>query len=263
MIGETDGAIAERCVDGVTVRVFAERHAAGTAAGRRVCDLLRAVMAEQGSARVVFAAAQSQHELLAVLRTATDLRWDRVTTFQMDEYIALPSGIMSLNAFLERELFDQVHPGTVNRMESDRHPGDECKRYELLLREAPIDLVCLGIGESGHLAYNDPPKAHFADEEWVRVIEINERSRHQGVNDGHFRLLAEVPREAFTMTIPALLSARKIVGVVPGARRNEALRQALDGPIVESCPASALRTHSDCTLFVDQEAYAAGEGGCR
>lgn len=260
MAGQAGGTVAERQIDGMAVRVFADRAAAGTAAGWLVRDTLASLLREQGAARVTFAAAQSQREMLAVLRQARDLAWDRVTTFQMDEYIALPPGVMSLSTFLELELFSEVHPGAVNRMASDRDPLVECQRYERLLREAPIDLVCLGIGESGHLAYNDPPLARFDDERWMRVVEISETSRQQCLNDGHFGAPSDVPRHALTMTVPALLSARKIIGVVPGALRHEALRAACDGPIAESCPASALRTHADCTLFVDREAYEGGKG---
>jgi glucosamine-6-phosphate deaminase len=250
-----DALVTERVVDGVHVQVFRDRVSAGSAAGRLAEEVLRSTLTANAQARVVFAAAQSQREALAVLRSSDVVDWGRVTTFQMDEYLDLPPGMMSLSDFLDQELLAKVRPASVNKMEPGREPGTECKRYEQLLRFAPIDLVCLGIGESGHLAYNDPPAARFDDDQWVRVVEISEVSRHQSINDGHFRSLGEVPSRALTMTIPALLSARKIIGAVPGSLRHDALRRALDGPIEEASPASALRAHSDCTLFVDLEAY--------
>lgn len=252
---ETEPEVTERVVDGVHVRVFRDRTLAGSAAGSLAEQALRSVLMANGQARVVFAAAQSQRELFAVLRSSKLLDWRSITTFQMDEYVELPSHVMSLSEFLDRELLAQVGPKVVNKMEPGRGADAECARYGQLLREAPIDLVCLGIGESGHLAYNDPPGVRFDDDQWVRTVAISEVSRRQSVNDGHFQSLAEVPSQALTMTVPALLSARKIIGSVPGRRRHDALRRALDGPVQEACPASALRTHRDCTLFVDVEAY--------
>jgi glucosamine-6-phosphate deaminase len=252
---EPSGKVAERTADGVRVHVFRDRASAGSAAGRLAEEAIRSSLIDQEQVRVVFAAAQSQREVLAVLRSSDLLDWGRVTTFQMDEYLDLPPNMMSLSEFLDQELLAEVTPAVVNKMEPGRRPEAECQRYEQLLRSAPIDLVCLGIGESGHLAYNDPPEARFDDERWVRVVGISETSRHQSINDGHFRSLTDVPSRALTMTVPALLSARKIIGAVPGSLRHHALRRCLDGPIEEACPASALRTHDDCTLFVDLEAY--------
>jgi glucosamine-6-phosphate deaminase len=253
--GDPGARVSERVVDGVQVQVFRDRLSAGSAAGRRAEEAVRSALTANGEARVVLAAAQSQREVLAVLRSSDLVDWGRVTTFQMDEYLDLPSGMTSLSDFLDQELLTKVRPAVVNKMEAGREPGTECERYEQLLLSAPIDLVCLGVGESGHLAYNDPPYARFDDDRWVRVVNISEISRQQSINDGHFRSLTEVPSRALTVTIPALLSAHKIIGAVPGSLRHDALRRALDGPIEEACPASALRTHSDCSLFVDLEAY--------
>jgi glucosamine-6-phosphate deaminase len=247
--------ITERTADGLHVHVFRDRASAGSAAGRLAEEAVRSALMAQGEVRVVFAAAQSQRELLAVLRSSNLIEWARVTAFQMDEYLDLPPGALSLSKFLDQELFARVRPAVVNKMDPGREAEAECRRYEELLRSAPIDLVSLGIGESGHLAYNDPPAARFDDDRWVRIVNISEASMHQTINDGHFRSLSDVPSRALTMTVPALLSARKIIGAVPGSLRHDALRRALDGPIEEACPASALRTHHDCSLFVDLEAY--------
>ena len=258
--GQPGVEVTERIVDGVHVHVFRDRVSAGSTAGRLAEDALRSALMSQNQARVVLASAQSQRELLAVLRSSELVDWGHITTFQMDEYLNLRPGMMSLGDFLDQELLAKVKVAALNRLEPGQQPEAECERYEQLLRSAPIDLVCLGIGESGHLAYNDPPTARFDDGRWVRVVNISEVSRQQSINDGHFRSLTQVPGQALTMTIPALLSARKIIGVVPGAWRHDALRRALDGPVDEDCPASALRTHPDCTLLVDLEAYE-GTGG--
>ncbi|MDA8291525.1 MAG: 6-phosphogluconolactonase [Actinomycetota bacterium] len=255
MSARTAGEVSERVVRSLRVAVYPDRRAAGAAAGEHAAAVIRRALEREGRARIVLAAAQSQREMLAVLGSAPGVDWDRVTTFQMDEYAALPPGVMSLAEFLDRELFEAVRPGTVNRIEPGDEPEDECRRYEGLLRSQRIDLVCLGIGESGHLAYNDPPAARFSDSRWVRPVTISEVSRRQAVNDGHFPSLGDVPAHAVTLTIPALLSACTVVGVVPGGRRHEALRAALDGPVDESCPASALRTHRDSTLYVDTDAF--------
>jgi glucosamine-6-phosphate deaminase len=132
----------------------------------------------------------------------------------------------------------------------------ECARYRDLLEEAPIDLVCLGIGENGHLAFNDPPVADFDDPEWVKPVELDLLCRQQQVNDGCFPALDDVPRTALTLTIPALLSARAVVGAVPGPRKAQAVRDTLKGPISTACPASILRTHPNAALYLDKESAA-------
>ena len=131
----------------------------------------------------------------------------------------------------------------------------ECDRYAELLGAAPLDIVCLGIGENGHLAFNDPPVADFHDPAAVKIVELDEPCRRQQVNDGCFPAIEQVPTHAITLTIPTLLSGRRLVAVVPGPAKREAIRRTLTGPIETACPASILRTHAACTLYLDRQSY--------
>lgn len=249
--------IEHRRVDHLDVNAYATREYAGTAAARVVEDIVEGLLAGQAAVRAVFASAPSQSELLTALRASTRIPWAQVEAFHMDEYVGLaPGAPQRFSEFLRRELFDTVRPGVVNLLDPTE-PGSESGRYETLLREAPIDIVCCGIGENGHLAFNEPGQSSFVDERWVRVVALTEQSRQQQVNDGCFEVLSEVPREAVTMTIPALLSARHIVAVVPGSRKAAALSRVLDGPVSEDCPATALRGHASAQVFADLAALQA------
>jgi glucosamine-6-phosphate deaminase len=174
----------------------------------------------------------------------------------MDEYIGLPADApQRFGGFLHHELWKVVRPGAVHVIEPGDDPEAESARYAALLGRAPIDLVCLGIGDNGHLAFNDPPVADFADPRAVKVVELDEACRRQQVSDGCFATLSDVPERAITLTVPTLMAGRTLIATVPGANKRAALAAALDGPISESCPASVLRTHPACTLFADLEAY--------
>ncbi|MFC5833836.1 6-phosphogluconolactonase [Nonomuraea insulae] len=241
-----------RTVGSLDVRIFQDRAESGAAAARAAAAALRTALATRDEARVIFAAAPSQRETLAGLRAAEGIDWDRVVAFHMDEYLGLPADApQRFGRFLHDELWDAVRPGTVHVID----PAAGSARYAELLARGPIDLVCLGIGDNGHLAFNDPPVADFADPLAVKVVELDDACRRQQVSDGCFATLADVPERAVTLTIPTLMAARTLVATVPGVNKKAALSAALDGPIDESCPASVLRTHPDCTLFADLEAY--------
>ncbi len=250
--------VTEEILDGLRVRVYPTRDEMGRAAARDVADRMRGLLASQGRVRMVFASAPSQNELLDHLVRAEGLDWSRVTAFHMDEYIGLePDAPQSFGRFLRDRLFDLVHPGRVHLIDSTRPAGEECERYAALLAEAPVDIVCLGIGENGHIAFNDPEVADFEDPLPVKVVELDERSRQQQVNDGCFDTLDSVPRHAITLTIPMLLSGRALFCVVPGPTKREAVRATLRGPVSPECPASVLRRHPDCTLYLDADSYEA------
>jgi glucosamine-6-phosphate deaminase len=231
------------------VETLPSRAAMGRAAATAVADELRRRLAVQQDVRVVFAAAPSQREFLDALVEAPGLDWPRVAAFHMDEYLGLPPGApQRFGAWLRTAIFDRVPL----RPHFLADPGD----YAELLAAAPIDLVCLGIGDNGHIAFNDPPVADFHDPADVKVVELDPECRQQQVDDGCFDTLDEVPHRAITLTVPRLLAADRLFCVVPGPRKAEAVRRTLLGPIGEACPATALRHHSDCSLFLDADAAA-------
>ena len=230
----------------------------GAAAANEVAATMRALLDSQPTVCAIFASAPSQNELLAGLAAAEQIDWSRVHAFHMDEYLGLPpSSPASFGSYLREHLFDLVQPGEVHLLDGSASPRAECRRYAGLLTAASIDLVCLGIGENGHLAFNDPPAARFDDPELVREVEISTASREQQVHDGTFASLDEVPRRAITLTIPALVSAAHMFCVVPGRLKHAAVSRTLRGQITPECPASILRRHQHARLYVDADSYAA------
>ncbi|CAI6070781.1 glucosamine-6-phosphate deaminase [Cohnella sp. JJ-181] len=242
--------------DNLRTHVYADRRQLGRAACDDFVAKLKPLLAIGRGARVVFAAAPSQNEFLDALAAEPGIDWSRVTAFHMDEYLGLPAGAPQRFAqYLGERLFDKVKPGRVHLMRPEEDAEKEALRYEGLLREAPIDIVCLGIGENGHLAFNDPPVADFNDPRWVKPVELDAACRAQQVHDGCFGSLARVPTHALTMTVPALMSAMHLIVIVPGHRKREAVRRTIHGPIDEACPATALRRHESCTLYTDADSF--------
>jgi glucosamine-6-phosphate deaminase len=238
------------------VRVYPDRKAMGLAAGLAAAARLRAILLDKPEANIVFAAAPSQDEFLATLASASGIDWARVNAFHMDEYLGLPPlAPQGFASFLNKRLFERVRPGQVFYIDGATQDATaECARYTALLRMHPVDLVCAGIGENGHLAFNDPPFADFSDSELVRVVNLNEASRWQQVHDGCFAALDEVPLQAITLTIPALLQAQWLYCMVPGSRKALAVKQTLSGAIRQAVPASALRDHPRAVLYLDKDA---------
>jgi glucosamine-6-phosphate deaminase len=243
--------------DCVRVFVAESRGQLGASAASEASSQLKVAISVKGAARVILASAPSQNELLdAFLVSGVD--WSRVTIFHMDEYVGLPADHpATFRAYQRQHVLSRIKPAAFHGIQGEASdPAAECARYAALLREAPIDLVCLGIGENGHLAFNDPPVADFNDPAWVKPVELDALCRRQQINDGCFPDLASVPFKALTLTIPALLSARAIVAAVPGPRKAEAVRNALKGPISTAYPASILRRHSNAALYLDRESAA-------
>lgn len=234
------------------VHVYADTAAMGAGAAALAADRIRAAQAARGKARVVLATGNSQLSMLAALVEA-DLDWSTVTLFHMDEYIGIAdTHPASFRRFLNERVVRRVKPAAFHGVRGDSPDAEaECRRYAGLLAEAPIDLVCMGIGENGHLAFNDPPYADFEDASAVKIVVLDERSRLQQVGEGHFPDIGSVPAEAITLTIPTLLSAATCVVTVPDERKAEAVRTALTGPITTACPASILRERDNCALFLD------------
>lgn len=237
--------------------VLPDRREMGRVAAAHAAERLRAVLDGQPRARVIFAAAASQAEMLDELADAEGIDWARVDAFHLDEYVGLPQGHpSSFGQWLGDHIWSRVHPGRIERLDGGNpDPMAECRRYGALLDDGGIDLGLIGIGENGHLAFNDPHVADFNDPLTVKTVEIDATSRHQQVRDGAFPSFAEVPTLALTVTMSALLASRSLSVVVPGGQKAEAVARTLDGPIETACPASALRRHPDAVLFVDEPAF--------
>lgn len=247
---------AERAwtIDQMQIRQYSSRDEMGRAAADDVAEAMREKLKAQGTLRMIFAAAPSQNEFLHYLVQEEGIDWKRVTAFHMDEYIGLSLGApQRFSHFLTTKLFSHVNPGEVHLINGSADPTQESKRYAGLLQEAPLDIVCLGIGENGHIAFNDPPVADFNDPFTVKRVQLDDLCREQQVHDGCFDLLANVPEYALTMTIPALISAEKLFCIVPGVSKRNAVQGTLKGPVSPSCPASVLRTHTDCQLYLDRD----------
>lgn len=250
--------IAAIQVDALRALVFEDRAQLGRAAAFHVARVIAARQAEADRAHVVFAAAPSQREFLAGLVAHPSIDWQRVVAFHMDEYLGLDADHpASFRRYLNEHLFlladlggDRLH--LIEGENRDR-PLIACLDYEEQLRARPPDLVCGGIGENGHLAFNDPGVADFLDPVGVKTVRLDAACRAQQVADGCFSTLEEVPTHAITLTIPMLLSAESLSIVVPGPRKAEAVLATLRGPIDESCPASILRRHPGAVLFLDAE----------
>ncbi|WP_274361958.1 glucosamine-6-phosphate deaminase [Paenibacillus thermotolerans] len=248
--------IKAETVDRLKVRIYESRKEMGEAAGEEAAAKIKELLSKQQSVRIIFAAAPSQNQLLDRLAADPDIEWRRITAFHMDEYIGLPEGApQAFSRYLRERLFDRVKPGIVHLIDGANTAEEECARYESLLKEAPIDIVCLGIGENGHIAFNDPPVADFNDPVLMKAVELDDVCRQQQVNDGCFRTFDEVPTHALTLTIPALLTAANLFCVVPGPTKRQAVARTLRDPVSTHCPSTILRTHADCTLYVDIDSY--------
>ena len=238
----------------LNVKISETRAELGEVAARDVAEYINALLAEKMEVNIVFASAPSQNDFLANLLTC-DIDWSRINAFHMDEYIGIdPYAPQAFGQFLRDRIFSKKRFKSVNYIDSmAADPAAECARYASLLRQMPTDIVFLGIGENGHLAFNDPHVAFFDDPLTVKTVDLAPACRSQQINDGCFRTLEEVPTHAYTITIPELLFVRKLFAIVPTIAKANAIKGTCDGPIVTSCPASILRTHRDCTLYVDRD----------
>ncbi len=241
--------------EALAVRVFPTQAELARAVALEAQAILQEASARQRSAAMILAAANSQIQSLDALVALGGVDWSRVTLFHMDEYLGIDAQHpASFRRFLRERVEQRVRPKAFHSIEGEAlEPLAECERYAKQLGAQPIDLCLLGIGENGHLAFNDPPVANFADRQTVKLVKLEEACRQQQVGEGHFPSLAAVPQYAFTLTIPALCAARRMLCIVPERRKAQAVRDALRGPISPACPASFLRRQAHCTLFLDAE----------
>ncbi|WP_099354507.1 glucosamine-6-phosphate deaminase [Fredinandcohnia onubensis] len=240
--------------DQLSYFVFETRSEMGEFAARDVSDRIVRLQQNQDEIIMVFAAAPSQNEFLQYLITDERIHWNQIIAFHMDEYLGLSHDAPQLfQNFLKERLFTRVPFKEVHLIDSANE--NETERYTKLLLERPIDIVCLGIGENGHIAFNDPPVADFDDPQVIKKVELDAMCRQQQVNDGCFASLDVVPQYALTLTIPTLLSAKFMYCMVPGKTKAQAVKETLNGPISTECPASILRTHENALLYVDKDSY--------
>lgn len=240
--------------DRLEVRVYDDRVATGSAAAETVGGRIDELLKRQAVVNVVFAAAPSQNEFLAALGQRK-IDWHRVNAFHMDEYIGLDADApQGFGNFLKERLFSRVAPGEVHYLDGNaRDIVSECRRYSSLLETYRTDIVALGIGENGHLAFNDPHVALFDDPVLVKVVDLDADCRRQQVNDGCFATIADVPTHALTLTIPALMKAGSVYAIVPGVRKAEAVWHTLYDEIGPEHPSTILRGHRNAILFLDAE----------
>jgi len=239
---------------GFSVEIHKNRKTMGEAAGKKAEELIVKYLKQKKEVRIIAASAPSQNEIIAYLAKSKLIDWRRVTAFHMDEYIGISDDApQNFGKWLNDRLFSKVPVKAFHCIKSNADPEKECARYTALLKKAPIDVLLGGIGETGHVAFNDPPVADFNDPLTIKVITIDNASRNQQVHDGCFPSLAKVPKKAFTLTIPILQSASSIVYTVPKATKAAAVGKMFKGPIEKKCPASILRTHPDCYIFLDNE----------
>lgn len=250
-----NGMIYGFSAEKLRIIVAPDRNYLGKFAAENVSKRIKELFNVQPTVRMIFAAAPSQDEFLSELCADGTIDWNRISAFHMDEYIGLSEGSPQLfGKYLEDHIFSKVSFKSVQKINSQAKDIEaECERYSRLLTEKPIDIVCMGIGENGHIAFNDPPVANFRDEKVVKVVELDKLCRMQQVNDGCFASIEDVPVRAITLTVPTLMAAGHLAIAVPGIRKSEAVRKSLTDKIDESCPATILRTHPDAVLFLDRD----------
>lgn len=249
-----DNAVRRLLVDRLNVKIYKTRREMGACCGAAVGERVRRLLAGRDEINMIFAAAPSQNEVIEALNGEGGIDWGRVNAFHMDEYIALGAGApQGFGNFLRERLFSRLPFKDVYYLNGGAADIEaECERYSLLLKR-DIHIVCLGVGENGHIAFNDPGSADFSDPKSVKKVRLDEKCRLQQVHDGCFASLGEVPQSALTLTIPALMRGEHLFCAVPGAAKASAVRGMLRGGISSACPASILRSHESAAMFCDLE----------
>jgi glucosamine-6-phosphate deaminase len=245
-------------IDKLPVAVYASNQEMGQAAAWDARSIIDEAIQERGVANIILATGNSQLTFLHALRDIPGIDWSRINVFHMDEYVGIdPNHPASFPRFLREHILDAVQPRAFYPVPGQQVDVEKaCRDYEVLLREHPADLVAMGFGENGHIAFNDPPFAKFDDPVWVKVVALAEASRRQQVGEGHFHSLDEVPTHAITLTVPALLAPRRILCMVPEARKADAVRACLLEPVSEDRPGSVLRTVEHARLYLDVDSAA-------
>jgi len=242
-------------IDDLKIHVYKTKKAMGKSAAAFTTSTIKNALEQKGAATLILATGASQFEFLQTLKTS-DLDWSRITVFHLDEYkdmsIEHPA---SFRKYLKERILNEVEPAQTFFLQGDAKDIDaEVSRYEKLLKQYEIDIACIGIGENGHIAFNDPPVADFNDPKLVKVVKLDQACRQQQLGEGWFPTLDDVPTHALSLTIPAIMRSTTISCVVPDERKSQAVHDALYGPVSTDCPASILRTHKNAVLWLDENA---------
>jgi glucosamine-6-phosphate deaminase len=235
------------------IEIFESKGALGEAAGADAARIIRNAIAERGEARIIAATGASQFEFLDALAQQPDIDWSKAVFFHLDEYVGLPeSHPASFRKYLKERIVQRLDPGVFHFVDCENPaPRAECHRLGELIAVKPIDIAFVGIGENGHLAFNDPP-ADFETEEPYIVVELDEACRRQQVGEGWFANTEEVPRRAISMSINQIIKSSEIICVVPDQRKAQAVQRCLEGEVSPWHPASALQRHARTTIYLDQ-----------
>lgn len=241
-------------IDQLSVKIYQDQYQLGQAAAALAEHYLHKAIAEKDKVTIILATGASQFEFLAAL-TAKKIDWKKVIAFHLDEYVGLPENHpASFRRYLRQRIIDKVGVGTFYPVEGDKpDPQSECDRIGRILEQHPVDVAFVGIGENGHLAFNDPP-ASFDDVVNYKIVELDDKCRNQQLGEGWFTSIDAVPRQAITMTIPAIMKSKAIICSVPDKRKADAVKNTLTFAIAPEFPASILRKHPQATLFLDHAA---------
>lgn len=241
--------------DELKVQIYENRDKMGKGASGDIAQCIIKLLSEKETINMIFAAAPSQNDMIDALIHTEGIDWSRINAFHMDEYIGLDKDApQGFGNFLKDKIFSRVNFKSVNYINGQaENIEEECERYSSLLKQYPVDIVCMGVGENGHIAFNDPPVADFNDEKLIKAVKLDEICRNQQVNDGCFASIDLVPTHALTLTVPALVNAKNIFCVVPAATKRNAIFHMLRGEISEKCPASILRTKTNAVLYCDKD----------
>jgi glucosamine-6-phosphate deaminase len=237
------------------LNVFKTPKAMGAAAAKAVAAQLREAISARGKANLIVATGASQFEMLKQLIKEPRVDWTKATGFHLDEYINMKDNHpASFRRYLRERFVKHVSLREFHFVNGDSADGKpECKRLGAILKKHPIDVACIGIGENGHLAFNDPP-ADFETTESFLVVNLDEGCRKQQFGEGWFKTLEDVPKQAISMSIRQILAADTLIVTVPDARKADAVKGCVDGELTNRCPSSILRIHADCRLFLDEQA---------
>ena len=240
--------------DKLNVKIMENRTQMGEVAAKDIHDRMLLLLSEKETINMIFAAAPSQNDVLSSLIKYDDIEWNRINAFHMDEYIGLGEALKdrSFSTYLTDHIFGKVPFKSINLINSTATDAKaECERYTKILNDNPTDIVVMGIGENGHIAFNDPWVAKFDDEYVVKVVDLDDVCRQQQVNDGCFENIDLVPKQAMTLTCPTLTRANHLFCIVPAITKANAVKTTIEGDISEDCPATLLRRHDDATLYLD------------